>query len=465
LYSFLVGGIIVVLISVIIPCYNVEPEIDRMMESIISQTVGIECMEIILVNDASEDGTWERLLNWEKHYEENVILVNCDCHGGPGAARNIGIDIAQGEYISFLDGDDWLVENYYERMLEIAQVNHSDIVICGHDRPTYFDKTGLKSKPAGKENNFELCLPGCRKEFLPKHIYSTSVCWVLYHREFIAGNRLYFPEGIVYEDAYFAYMSFMLAGVITECSDVLYHYYRNMHGIMMGGGEGKNRERLVGLRMFYDECKVHGWLEDFSKEIELIFIRKYYVEMMEVMFRKFQKVDYSVYLGVRDWMLEHFPDCIHNPYLGDEYSQMDHLFLKFIKSQFSENQIQAARKVFLSVVYRKDHLDSFCPKESRQFLYPQKEEMFAAIQELLEGDFSEDEFKEKLSGLQYFPMISKEEDVLQLCQKKKSELPGNIYRYIIEREFVVSYLKECILGKMQVSQNEYNLYQRILQFL
>lgn len=452
-------------ISVIIPCYNVAMEIDRMMESIVSQTIGIEGMEIILVNDASEDGTWERLLNWEKQNEENVILVDCDCHGGPGAARNVGIDIAQGEYISFLDGDDWLVENYYERMLEIAQANHSDIVICGHDRPTYLDKNGLKRKSAGKEKNFELCLPDCRKEFLRTHIYSTSVCWVLYHREFIVDNKLYFPEGIVYEDAYFAYMSFMLAKVITECSDILYHYYRNTHGIMMGGGEGKNRERLVGLRMFYDECKVHGWLKDFPKEIELVFIRKYYVEMMEVMFRKFQEVDYSVYLGVRDWLLEHFPDCVHNPYLGDTYSQMDQLFLKFITSQFSENQIRAARKAFLSVVYHKDCLDSFCPKESRRFFYPQKEEMFAVIQEILERDFSENEFKEKLAKLRYFPMLSEKEDILPICMDRKTELPGDIYRYIIEREFVVSYLKECVSGKIQAPPNECKLYQRILQSL
>ncbi|RKI43247.1 glycosyltransferase family 2 protein [bacterium D16-51] len=431
-------------ISVIIPCYNVKMEIDRLMESLFSQTVGAACLEIILINDASTDGTWESLMKWEGQYKENIILVNSECHKGPGAARNIGLDFAGGEYISFLDADDWIAENYYERMVGLAKLYCSDIVICGHDRPIYFDRDSLKSQADGEEKCYDLDIPQNRKQYLQTHIYATSVCWVLYRREFLQNNTIYFPEGILYEDAYFAYVTFFLAEKIVECSDVLYHYYRNMHGIMIGGNEGENRERLVGLRMFYDQCLYHGWLNGFSDEIELIFIRKYYVEMMEVMFRRFQEIDYSVYLGIRDWLLEHFPNCIDNQYLREDYSEMDNIFLKFIVLGFSKEQIHAARKAFLSVVYHKDAIDSFCAKETRKFAYPQKEEMFVIVQSLLEEDFSEEEFKKKVEQLQYFQSLSEKKSILKICQDREEELPGDIYRYIIEKEFVFSYLKEYI---------------------
>ena len=76
-------------LSVIVPCYNVEQYIDRCMESLVNQTLDKSEYEIILVDDASEDSTWEHIESWEKQYPELVIAVHCDENGKMGRARNI----------------------------------------------------------------------------------------------------------------------------------------------------------------------------------------------------------------------------------------------------------------------------------------------------------------------------------------------------------------------------------------
>lgn len=95
-------------ISVIIPYHNVEQYIDRTLSSLSSQTIGVENLEIICVDDASTDNIWEHLLAWEQKYPENILLVQCEENGRQGRARNIGLSHATDEWIAFIDSDDWM---------------------------------------------------------------------------------------------------------------------------------------------------------------------------------------------------------------------------------------------------------------------------------------------------------------------------------------------------------------------
>ena len=93
-------------ISVIIPCYNVVRWIDRCMTSIAAQTMGIECLEIICIDDASSDGTWEHLQKWEQSFPEQIILIRQEVNRRQGAARNLGLQYASADWIAFVDADD-----------------------------------------------------------------------------------------------------------------------------------------------------------------------------------------------------------------------------------------------------------------------------------------------------------------------------------------------------------------------
>ena len=108
-------------ISIIIPCYNAEQYIDRCLASVVNQSIGLDKLEIICVNDASTDGTWEKLCFWERQYQNEILLVDCEENGKLGKARNIGLAHASGKYVAFLDADDWMELDSYERLYHLGQ--------------------------------------------------------------------------------------------------------------------------------------------------------------------------------------------------------------------------------------------------------------------------------------------------------------------------------------------------------
>lgn len=93
-------------ISVIIPCYNVQKYIMRCFDSIYSQTYGFENLELILIDDLSTDNTWSILESLQRKYPENVISLKIQKKGKCGGARNLGMDICTGKYITFVEADD-----------------------------------------------------------------------------------------------------------------------------------------------------------------------------------------------------------------------------------------------------------------------------------------------------------------------------------------------------------------------
>lgn len=91
------------LVSIVIPCYNMEASIDYCIDALIHQTVEVAQLEIILVNDASTDSTYEKLLEWENRYPNSILVINCAEHMGEDSARNLGAQYASGNYLSFAD--------------------------------------------------------------------------------------------------------------------------------------------------------------------------------------------------------------------------------------------------------------------------------------------------------------------------------------------------------------------------
>ena len=114
-------------ISIIIPCYNVEKYIDRCIRSLVKQTIGIEQLELICVDDASTDGTVEKLKRWEKRFPASILLILCEQNGKQGTARNIGFSHANADYIGYVDADDWVEDSMFEKLYDAALENDTDI--------------------------------------------------------------------------------------------------------------------------------------------------------------------------------------------------------------------------------------------------------------------------------------------------------------------------------------------------
>lgn len=169
------------MISVIVPAYNIESCIARSLDSILVQTYSD--IEIIVVNDGSQDGTGAVIDGYSKQYPERIIALHIP-NGGVTNARLTGIARAKGEWIGFVDGDDVIEPDMYERLLRNAETYDAQISHCGYrmcfpdGRVNYFHNTGLLTK-YDKISGLKELLSGSRIE--------PGLCNKLFHKTLLYG--------------------------------------------------------------------------------------------------------------------------------------------------------------------------------------------------------------------------------------------------------------------------------------
>lgn len=191
-------------ISVIVPIFNAGPYLGKCIESLIHQPY--TDLQIILVNDGSTDDS----LAIAKQYAEqdSRIEVYTQSNQGQSAARNLGLQYAKGEYISFVDADDYIDEDFYTILMQ--HIGDLDCVQIGYRRVTAQGKVIL--------------------EKLPRHFHQfTSPCMRLYRRELFVKHQLHFPSGMIYEDVVFSLDFWRIRPSYRILLYTGYNYLANTH--------------------------------------------------------------------------------------------------------------------------------------------------------------------------------------------------------------------------------------------
>lgn len=208
------------LISIIIPVYNVESYLERCINSILNQTY--KKFEAIFINDGSTDNSLDILKKYQEK-DKRIIIINKD-NAGTGAARNDGLNKARGEFISFLDSDDWYDEEYLEELYKNLKDSNSDIAMCN-----------LKVVYDNKEKNHNTNVYSFKKVDLEKEpekilgILAMPVLWnKLYKRELILKYSIKFPNYSFSEDVEFLYKLFLHVKVVSKVEKNLYNYYQRL---------------------------------------------------------------------------------------------------------------------------------------------------------------------------------------------------------------------------------------------
>lgn len=199
------------MISVIVPVYNVEEYLVQCLDSVVGQTYGD--LEILLVDDGSTDGSGRIC---DEYAEKNPrIRVFHTVNHGLSAARNIGLDRASGEYIAFVDSDDWLETDMYERMIEAAEMSGADIVVCGYfiDKPDIKEKKTLAPVSLDKEEALTAVIHGK----VPIHVWGRLFSLSCF-------SRVRFPVGYDYEDTIVTYSILNTMNRMQCIEPALYHY-------------------------------------------------------------------------------------------------------------------------------------------------------------------------------------------------------------------------------------------------
>ena len=214
------------LITVVVPVYQVKPYLNRCLASIAAQTYSN--MEVILVDDGSTDGSAVILDRWAKEHE-NMRVIHQE-NRGLSAARNRGIDESLGEYITFVDSDDWVTEDYVEYLYQILKENQADLAMAGHLVTSEALDTDGKRMPEGKMQ----CLTG--REFLLKVMKigtqeNVQYSWAKLYKNF-KDTHLRFPEGYIDEDVPTTFLYGAGCNRVVMSDKIIYFYYQNSESIL-----------------------------------------------------------------------------------------------------------------------------------------------------------------------------------------------------------------------------------------
>ena len=210
------------LISVIIPVYGVEKYIHQCLDSIITQSY--KNLEIIVINDGTRDRSAEIAKEYAR--KDSRIRVYDYENAGVSVARNRGLNLAKGDYISFVDSDDWLNSDFYKKLADALETNDADIAKCSIiETDTVTEKIICFQKSKAKEADFDL------------YFDKVGILWIvvwnaLYKREIVMDVR--YPAGVNFEDNYGSGMYIFKAKKVIELKDALYYYRYNTSGISKG---------------------------------------------------------------------------------------------------------------------------------------------------------------------------------------------------------------------------------------
>lgn len=266
------------LISVIIPIYNIMEYLPRCVESVCSQTY--TNLEILLVDDGSTDGTGE--LCDELAGKDDRIRVFHKENGGSSSARNLGIKEAKGEYIGFVDSDDYIDREMYELLLwgiskygvNVAQIGRNEIDEAGNPLP-------------------DICIPPRAPEIvnhedflreLLMHRGDCSFCTKLFCRDLLMGRQ--FPVGALNEDFHFLVKLLPEIGKIVSLPKQAYHVFYRM------GSNSRKKDKNQFSRVFADNVD--------NADMVMEMVKKNYPELKNVAFRfgAFQRIEYLLHIPI-----------------------------------------------------------------------------------------------------------------------------------------------------------------------
>ena len=206
-------------VSIIVPVYNVEKYLDRCIQSILHQT--FLDFEVILIDDGSPDNCPQMCDEYAK--QDPRIRVIHQENAGQSVARNKGLDVAKGEFIAFVDSDDWIHPCFLDTLLSNALDTHADVSVCTYKEVTAKNPDDVLTKKPIKTYEGKDCV---RKSLLREINCDIWLLWnKLYRRKCFQTIRL--PEGRIYEDNATVYKILYESDKVAVCDQVLYYYFQN----------------------------------------------------------------------------------------------------------------------------------------------------------------------------------------------------------------------------------------------
>lgn len=297
-------------ISVIVPVYNIDSYLQRMLDSLIRQSY--TDLEIILIDDGSLDNSG-KICDEYAAMDSRIRVVHKD-NEGVSVARNLGLELSSGDYIGFVDSDDVIDENMYKKLYDNMVINDCDISVC--DYITFSDKVNFEYRDNIKIYSREQALrdiitDGAITNFLWNKLFKKSLF-----------NKVRFPKGKIYEDLYVMPKLIMSSKKVCYDNSKLYGYFKRNNSYVNTYNDQKNNNYLS----FCDECYEYLSKYNFLEE-DLVKYRCFYI--------------YSAFLQAAKSKCKNI--------FKDEY--MDSYYKLFKQSFKINNNYSMKRKVLFYILY------------------------------------------------------------------------------------------------------------------
>lgn len=450
-------------LSIIVPVYNMAADhrLSWCMDSLVNQT--IEDYEIIAVDDCSTDDSLNILRNYEKEYPQKVKVIASPVNKKQGGAKNLGLAQAAGEWIGFIDADDWVTPDFYEKLLKKAQETGADMVGCDyHLTPEHSWKVGQVVPNNRKEQSGELN----HEKYASLILDGGSLVVKIYKRHIILDYPNRFPEGIFYEDNAISNSWMLRARHFEYLSEPLYYYYQHDTSTVHTITKERCEHRMEAARVMIREAREFGFFEEYYPELESSFTTLFYVNTLFSYMAGVHKKEYAFVKKLGKEMRETFPDFQKNKY----YEQRVHaeerklirmqqkstlLFMLYYKLLWAyrsfrkrmaegKKQHTDGRRVYVCHTFYHAYIS--CLKE----LHIQRDEKKKAAGAVLllssmSNDFGNLRERAEKSGLfeQVLPFDEKEETFFPELAKYRTDT-GNLVKNMIQRIRFTKKFGKCL---------------------
>lgn len=304
-------------VSVILPVYGVAQYIEKCTQSLLAQT--LHDMEFIFVDDHGPDNSIELVQNMIKDHprRDQFRFLKPEHNMGAGLARNFAIPEATGEYIAFVDSDDWIEPTMFEELYNEAQAQGGvDICYCQAAKD-YLDgqPTEILKNPdvqAGKLTHEK------RSYFLQNYV---SLFWTfIFKRDMIERHQIRYPEDRSADDSFFVTCNLLLAETCAHVDKPFYHYLIRPGSVCTTKDSTKYQKRLSTFRKLMQFAKDKGVYNEFKPEVDFIYIKKgYLTSVFNYVYNSLEPKKETV-REIRAELLKQVPDYAQNTYLRKKYS-------------------------------------------------------------------------------------------------------------------------------------------------
>ncbi|MCM1128077.1 MAG: glycosyltransferase [Lachnospiraceae bacterium] len=312
-------------LSIIVPVYNMAAD-DKLvwcLNSLMGQT--ISDYEIIAVDDCSTDNSLEILREYEEKYPDRFRVIASPVNQKQGGAKNLGLETAKGDWIGFIDSDDWVTPDFYEKLLGRARETGADMVGCDYHLTS---EHSMKIGQIVHNNKREQTGVLTKDKYRSLILDSGSLVVKIYRRHIILDYPNRFPENIFYEDNAIGNSWMLRAKHFEYLEEPLYYYYQHDTSTVHTITKKRCEDRMEAARVMVREAEEFGFLKEYYPEIESSFTTLFYVNTLFSYMAGVPKKEYGFVKSLGEEMRQTFPDFMSNQYYQERVHEEERKLIR-----------------------------------------------------------------------------------------------------------------------------------------